>query len=493
MSSRLIPERPFNGLSNSTSMACQAGSLSVVNRNSTVSNSLSVRKRRQLPPVLAIVSRIANAPMEKTQELVRSADILKYTYKEQSQIHAAVAERLKVESEKWVQEPPPLNCHICDKVMEDNARLKRHLLTHGPRNYRCNFPSCTWTFTFAKDLERHRKKHGIAIQVFKCGVEGCGRLMNRRDNARYHIRTVHGVEYGEANALVEVVPIDINMPDQRTEAAENNEATETSAPQGEIEAGPDHGAKKPSEPASVQIEDEEQNLKDMFSRFTTLDEGKESDDQNCGLDDWPTSQDVPALSQIQLGAQRGQSKKLKDRVMQVFYTTTRPRPPRLNRKSALSQPGNRLDAKASMEGFTNCNETTQTTDTKLPNTLVEGKSLFKGFLSLGAGRRNVDVGVAGAPAPSVTPKHPTRPPPPPPDLETSTPAPHSVPTIVLVPPPDHSQSTSSLGQPPSELESNIDNGGSARSRPTPNQLQVDPDFANKLRQTVQNKLQTDGI
>ncbi|RVD87107.1 uncharacterized protein DFL_005350 [Arthrobotrys flagrans] len=463
--------RSSSCLSSSVPVNCQIDSQS---RISIMPRNLTVGKMRRLPPVYAVLNRLKVAPIDKVQELVRSADILKYTYKQQSQIHAAVAERLGVEAEKEDQGPPSFNCHICDKVVDDVGRLKRHLLTHGPRNYRCNFPGCTWTFTFAKDLERHRKTHGIAIQFFKCGFQGCGRLMNRRDNVRYHIRTVHGVQYGEANALVEVIPIDINTPDQQLEAAESNRSTRASEVHRELvtELEP-NTTTKPLDLAFIQTEDEEQKLKDMFARFTTLDESKEPDNEECDSDGFSTEKDAPEPLQPQPGVQRSQPRKLKNRVKRVFYTTTRPRPPRFNRKPAQGQQENEAKVEAREESFVDVNSTT----TQASGSNLEGKSLFKGLLSLGTSQQGVDGATIAieAPTPSRSPKPLTRTPPPPPDLETSVRA--RPPISAMVPP--QTENEVALPPPPRKPVADVGPEQSLEARPLPNPLQISPEFADQ--------------
>ncbi|EGX48593.1 hypothetical protein AOL_s00080g222 [Orbilia oligospora ATCC 24927] len=462
-----------------------------------MSRTLSVGKQRRLPPVYAIINRIQSASIDKVQDLVRSADIPKYTYKQQSQIHAAVAEKLKLESEKEDQGSPSLTCHICNKAMDDVTRLRRHLLTHGPRNYRCNFPSCTWTFNLAKDLERHRKKHGITIQVFKCGFQGCGRLMNRRDNARYHIRTVHGIEYGQANALVEVIPIDIKTPDQQLEAAhrEDHIAAGVSDVQRELVTEPNPiTTTQPLELPSLHGElDEEQNLKDLFTRFTTLDEVKESEGQKDDSDNWSTGKDASEPAQQPPGAERSQVKTLRERVKQVFYTTTRPRPPRFNKRLEPNTVVDEAKFKASAESLaTTDSVANQASSSKTPAPTLGGGSLFKGFLSLGTSRSSVDganIETPAPPAPSKSPKPPTRAPPPPPDQETPFRVRPPTPITALNRSQIDNRAPPCLPPRPGVIGANLSQEKPPESRPLPNQLQISPEFADKLHNTFRSKLQ----
>ncbi|KAF3209060.1 hypothetical protein TWF192_000226 [Orbilia oligospora] len=459
-----------------------------------MSRTLSVGKQRRLPPVYAVINHIQSASIDKVQDLVRSADIPKYTYKQQSQIHAAVAEKFKLESEKEDQGSPSLNCHICNKAMDDVTRLRRHLLTHGPRNYRCNFPSCTWTFNLAKDLERHRKKHGITIQVFKCGFQGCGRLMNRRDNARYHIRTVHGIEYGQANALVEVIPIDIKTPDQQLEAAhhEDHIAAGVSDVQRDLVTEPNPiTATQPLElPSLHEEQDEEQSLKELFNRFTTLDEVKEPEGQKYDSENWSTEEGAPGSAQQQPGAERNQAKTLRERVKQVFYTTTRPRPPRFSKRLESNTAVDKAKFKASAESLATADSVTnQASSSKIPAPTLGGGSLFKGFLLLGTSRSSVDGAIIEPPAPSKSPKPPTRAPPPPPDQET--------PFRVRPPTPITALNRSQIdngGPPcppprPGVIGANLSQEKPPEVRPPPNQLRVSPEFADKLHNTFRSKLQ----
>ncbi|KAK6519932.1 hypothetical protein TWF506_000226 [Arthrobotrys conoides] len=391
--------------------------------NPDVLKGMVAEKTRRLIPVYAILNRISSAPVDQAQELVRGAEISKYDYKQQSQIHMAMAERLKIEYEK--KDPVSFNCHICNKAVDDTVRLKRHMLTHGPRNYRCNFPKCTWTFTFARDLERHRKKHGIAIQVFKCGFPECGRLMNRRDNARYHIRTVHNVNYGEANALVEVIPLDINTPDQQLEPSELevNMSARISDVQRELITEPTPAATpQPFELPSAQ-DTEDQNLKEIIARYTTIGDSDEAEDQSDS-DNWSTGRSAPEPSPQQgAGGSQSMHMTLKDRFKQVIYTTTRPRPPMFNRKPGVNQGEDIPKTKTGLHSLANLDTAMpQASSSKIPVTTSERKSVFKSALPVSDGLISLDGASMVAPtpsrSPSRSPKPPTRPPPPPPDHET---------------------------------------------------------------------------
>ncbi|KAK6340051.1 hypothetical protein TWF730_001826 [Orbilia blumenaviensis] len=299
-------------------------------------NAPTAGKTRRLPPVQGVLNRLKTAPLEKVQELVRCRDILQYSYKQQSQIHFAVAERLKVESETTAQ-PSSFHCHICNKALESEIRLRRHLLTHGPRNYRCNFPGCTWTFIFSRDLERHRQRHGIAIQVFKCGFAGCGRLMNRRDNARHHIRTIHNLGYGEANALVEVIPIDIHTPDQQSESTDNAPTPDVSGSPLQAVASPNITQQSLGSVPSDNGEDQE--MKDLVATFLNVDGAGGSNNELSGLDGMYLSTgdeicapvggttSIPNLPQP--GAQRSRPQRWIDKAK--TFCANRPKPSRYNK------------------------------------------------------------------------------------------------------------------------------------------------------------------
>ncbi|KAK6496978.1 hypothetical protein TWF481_001957 [Arthrobotrys musiformis] len=479
-------------------------------------NNVPTDKKRRLPPLPAVLNRLKDAPIEKVQELVRSSDILGYTYKQQSQIHAAVAQRLKLEAEG--QEPQSFNCHDCHKVFDDMPRLKRHLLTHGPRNYRCHFPGCTWSFTFAKDLERHNKKHGMGIQVFKCGFEGCGRLMNRRDNARYHIRTIHGLGYGEANALVQVLPIDINTPDQQSDAAENDQSPKHSEDQEVTSDSQPEAPAKLQQQTSVQKAneedlEEEQKLRDMIATYTTLGETEDPINDKPGTGNFPVRKTTPGPSiHTKLGAQRSQTKKLKDRVKQVWYTTTRPKPPMFSKKDGPRQ--QRGGAIASSESLVRVASTrTQASASKLAVPAPERKALFEELLSVG-GRQSTDVIATDAtdvPRPLKFPEPPTRTAPPPP-VQAQAPVPVKrppIPTVNLIRPQSDNSGEEGiessiprvrhrvartqlelLSRPPSretstekpERQENPD------TLPVPKRLVIDPEFIDKLHKSFGNKL-----
>ncbi|KAF3181959.1 hypothetical protein TWF788_006418 [Orbilia oligospora] len=394
-----------------------------------MSRTLSVGKQRRLPPVYAVINRIQSASIDKVQDLVRSADIPKYTYKQQSQIHAAVAEKFKLESEKEDQGSPSLNCHICNKAMDDITRL----------------------------------------------------------------RTVHGIEYGQANALVEVIPIDIKTPDQQLEAAhhEDHIAAGVSDVQRDLVTEPNPiTVTQPLElPSLHDKQDEEQSLKDLFNKFTTLNEVKEPEGQKYDSENWSTEEGAPGSAQQQPGAERNQAKTLRERVKQVFYTTTRPRPPRFGKRLESNTAVDKAEFKASAESLATADSVTnQASSSKIPAPTLGGGSLFKGFLSLGTSRSSVDGAIIEPPAPSKSPKPPTRAPPPPPDQET--------PFRVRPPTPITALNRSQIdngGPPcppprPGVIGANLSQEKPPEVRP-PNQLQISPEFADKLHNTFRSKLQ----
>ncbi|KAK6522999.1 hypothetical protein TWF281_002422 [Arthrobotrys megalospora] len=428
-------------------------------------------KHRKLPPFKDLIRRIKTLPIVELQRLARGFDIPRYTHTQQAQIHRTIAERLENEPEDENRKEPEFPCHICDRVFGTTVQLKRHLHIHGPRNYRCDFPGCTWTFVFARDCERHKERHGVSVRVFRCGFPGCERLMGRRDNARHHIRMVHGVEKGGVNALIEIVPIDTDTPrEEEPEPVESAQAQNPSTPQLPSITGHSGGSTVQEAVDSDSADAEEQEFKDIFARFTTLYEDTDSknEETSTSSDDWSTGEEVPApvKPETQAGVKRGQSTRLRERVKKVFYTATRPRPPRFNKKPAPVR--QESQAKESLE------EVGLRCDVTPARTVKSRPPIPSGIpIPLSVQPSAPSVGTTTSPKPSGSPPPPTRAPPPPPDA-TAQECPPLPPRLPAIP---HGNAQFDFPLPPT------------KSSPDPKPVQVNPTFASKLHESFQKKLQ----
>ncbi|ODM89130.1 Zinc finger and BTB domain-containing protein 48 [Orchesella cincta] len=147
--------------------------------------------------------------------------------------------------------PPPAMCNICGLILSSKKTLETHLKSQHPNGkwdgpFKCKFPGCPhnstdepnlkvhveeehgqseeaknnvmcrscgkvhgnvhtgdkpWkcsicpkAFSVKSSLELHlATKHGIGVEMFKCEVEGCGKLFPLRRYHRFHMRKVHGV------------------------------------------------------------------------------------------------------------------------------------------------------------------------------------------------------------------------------------------------------------------------------------------------------------
>jgi transcription factor YY len=73
----------------------------------------------------------------------------------------------------------------CGKLFRDNAAMRKHLNTHGPRVHVC--AECGKAFIESSKLRRHQLVH-TGEKPFQCTFEGCGKRFSLDFNLRTHVR-----------------------------------------------------------------------------------------------------------------------------------------------------------------------------------------------------------------------------------------------------------------------------------------------------------------
>ena len=93
---------------------------------------------------------------------------------------------------------PHYSCPICDKVLCNVKRYRKHFKTHFEEDdgtYACSHGKCKETLKHWRDFKRHSKAHCIRPELFDCGAPGCDRKgvngFPRKDKMRDHWRKIH--------------------------------------------------------------------------------------------------------------------------------------------------------------------------------------------------------------------------------------------------------------------------------------------------------------
>jgi len=79
----------------------------------------------------------------------------------------------------------------CKKVVNDRKVLRKHLLTHRPRQFVCHYRDCNKRFYERAKLKRHFLVH-TGEKQFLCPYENCGKQFAYKANLKTHIRTHTG-------------------------------------------------------------------------------------------------------------------------------------------------------------------------------------------------------------------------------------------------------------------------------------------------------------
>ena len=79
----------------------------------------------------------------------------------------------------------------CGKAFADAASLRKHMHTHGEKQYVCQVEGCGKRFLDSSKLKRHSLTH-TGERPYLCPFEGCGKRFSLDFNLRSHMRTHTG-------------------------------------------------------------------------------------------------------------------------------------------------------------------------------------------------------------------------------------------------------------------------------------------------------------
>jgi len=111
-----------------------------------------------------------------------------------------------IQVRKWVSANPPtlkelyaasdmqtFMCPLegCGKAFPDTASLRKHMHTHGEKQYICQVAGCGKRFLDSSKLKRHSLTH-TGERPYLCPFEGCGKRFSLDFNLRSHMRTHTG-------------------------------------------------------------------------------------------------------------------------------------------------------------------------------------------------------------------------------------------------------------------------------------------------------------
>jgi len=88
-------------------------------------------------------------------------------------------------------EERPFKCDQCEKAFKEKKVLRKHMLTHQPRRFHCDFPGCGKSFYERAKLKRHNLVH-TGEKNFVCTFEGCGKRFALKANLQTHFRVHTG-------------------------------------------------------------------------------------------------------------------------------------------------------------------------------------------------------------------------------------------------------------------------------------------------------------
>jgi len=79
----------------------------------------------------------------------------------------------------------------CGKAFADAASLRKHMHTHGEKQYICQVEGCGKRFLDSSKLKRHSLTH-TGERPYLCPFDGCGKRFSLDFNLRSHMRTHTG-------------------------------------------------------------------------------------------------------------------------------------------------------------------------------------------------------------------------------------------------------------------------------------------------------------